>query len=112
MRSGIGDDDVEGAEHSAHLLEHLCDLALVRHIGATHDGLAAKLSDLVGDGMRLVVANAGLQRDAPFQEMTLRQWNTVINVNLTGQFLCARAAVREFLRRGRTCRARSARSSA
>ena len=48
----------------------------------------------------LVVANAGLQRDAPFQEMTLAQWNTVINVNLTGQFLCARAAVREFLRRG------------
>ena len=32
--------------------------------------------------------------------MTLTQWNTVINVNLTGQFLCARAAVREFLRRG------------
>jgi glucose 1-dehydrogenase len=48
----------------------------------------------------IVVANAGLQRDAPFEEMTLTQWNTVINVNLTGQFLCARAAVREFLRRG------------
>ena len=48
----------------------------------------------------IVVANAGLQRDASFQEMTLAQWNTVINVNLTGQFLCARAAVREFLRRG------------
>jgi len=48
----------------------------------------------------IVVANAGLQRDAAFEEMTLAQWNTVINVNLTGQFLCARAAVREFLRRG------------
>ena len=48
----------------------------------------------------IVVANAGLQRDAPFPEMTLAQWNTVINVNLTGQFLCARAAVREFLHRG------------
>jgi glucose 1-dehydrogenase len=48
----------------------------------------------------IVVANAGLQRDAPFEELTLAQWNTVINVNLTGQFLCARAAVREFLRRG------------
>jgi glucose 1-dehydrogenase len=48
----------------------------------------------------IVVANAGLQRDAPFKEMTLAQWNTVISVNLTGQFLCARAAVREFLRRG------------
>lgn len=33
-------------------------------------------------------------------DMTLDQWNTVINVNLTGQFLCAREAVREFIRRG------------
>jgi glucose 1-dehydrogenase len=32
--------------------------------------------------------------------MTHRQWKTVIYVNLTGQFLCARAGVREFLRRG------------
>jgi glucose 1-dehydrogenase len=48
----------------------------------------------------ILVNNAGLQRDAAFHEMTLAQWNTVINVNLTGQFLCARQAIREFLRRG------------
>src|SRR6185437_6068086 len=48
----------------------------------------------------ILVNNAGLQRDAPFQDMTLAQWNTVIGVNLTGQFLCAREAIREFLRRG------------
>jgi glucose 1-dehydrogenase len=48
----------------------------------------------------ILVANAGLQRDAAFHEMTLANWNTVLAVNLTGQFLCARAAVREFLRRG------------
>jgi glucose 1-dehydrogenase len=48
----------------------------------------------------VVVANAGLQRDAAVHEMTLVQWQTVLDVNLTGQFLCARAAVREFLRRG------------
>lgn len=48
----------------------------------------------------ILVANAGLQRDAAFHEMTLEQWNTVIGVNLTGQFLCARAALSEFLRRG------------
>jgi glucose 1-dehydrogenase len=48
----------------------------------------------------ILVANAGLQRDAPFHEMTLAQWETVLGVNLTGQFLCAREAVREFLRRG------------
>ena len=48
----------------------------------------------------VLVNNAGLQRDAPFHEMTLAQWNTVIGVNLTGQFLCAREAVRHFLQRG------------
>jgi glucose 1-dehydrogenase len=48
----------------------------------------------------VLVNNAGLQRDAPFHQMTLAQWNTVINVNLTGQFLCARAAVRAFLKTG------------
>jgi glucose 1-dehydrogenase len=48
----------------------------------------------------ILVNNAGLQSDAPFEEMTLAQWNKVIGVNLTGQFLCAREAVREFKRRG------------
>jgi glucose 1-dehydrogenase len=48
----------------------------------------------------ILINNAGLQRDAPFEQMTLEQWNTVISVNLTGQFLCAREAVREFLRKG------------
>lgn len=48
----------------------------------------------------ILINNAGLQRDAAFRDMTLAQWNMVIGVNLTGQFLCAREAVREFLRRG------------
>jgi len=48
----------------------------------------------------ILVSNAGLQRDSAFHEMTLDKWNKVLNVNLTGQFLCAREAVREFLRRG------------
>jgi glucose 1-dehydrogenase len=48
----------------------------------------------------ILVNNAGLQRDSPFNEMTLEQWNYVLGVNLTGQFLCAREAVKEFLRRG------------
>jgi glucose 1-dehydrogenase len=48
----------------------------------------------------ILVANAGLQRDSAFHQMTLAQWNMVLGVNLTGQFLCAREAIREFLRRG------------
>jgi len=48
----------------------------------------------------ILVNNAGLQQDAAFHEMTLAQWNRVLGVNLTGQFLCSREAVREFRRRG------------
>lgn len=48
----------------------------------------------------ILINNAGLQQDAPFEQMTLTQWQRVIDVNLTGQFLCARAAIREFKRRG------------
>jgi glucose 1-dehydrogenase len=48
----------------------------------------------------ILVNNAGLQQDAAFHDMTLAQWQRVIDVNLTGQFLCAREAIREFRRRG------------
>jgi glucose 1-dehydrogenase len=46
----------------------------------------------------ILIANSGLQKDSAIAEMTLDDWNTVINVNLTGQFLCARAALRQFAR--------------
>lgn len=48
----------------------------------------------------ILVNNAGIQKDAKFTDMTIDQWNAVIGVNLTGQFLCAREAIKEFLRRG------------
>jgi glucose 1-dehydrogenase len=84
----------------------------IRHAGAQAVALKADVSceDQVANMFErmiqefgtidILVNNAGLQRDAPFHEMTLEQWNTVLGVNLTGQFLCARAAIREFLRRG------------
>lgn len=48
----------------------------------------------------IVVSNAGLQKDAPIGEMTLKDWNTVISVNLTGAFLVGREAVRRFRAKG------------
>lgn len=48
----------------------------------------------------ILVNNAGLQQDAPIDEMTLGQWQKVIDVNLTGQFLCSREAIKEFKKRG------------
>ncbi|MGI4744140.1 MAG: SDR family oxidoreductase [Janthinobacterium lividum] len=50
--------------------------------------------------LHIVVANSGIQVDSPFLDMTLAQWQKVIDVNLTGQFLCLREAAREFVRRG------------
>lgn len=48
----------------------------------------------------ILVNNAGIQNDAPIDRMSIEQWNSVIGTNLTGQFLCAREAIREFKRRG------------
>jgi glucose 1-dehydrogenase len=66
------------------------------------DDVQRMFGEMIGEwgSIEILVANAGIQRDAPFHEMTLEQWDMVMRVNLTGQFLCAREAVREFNRRG------------
>jgi glucose 1-dehydrogenase len=48
----------------------------------------------------ILVSNAGIQQDADFLDLTLDKWKKVIDINLTGAFLCSREAVREFTRRG------------
>ena len=58
-----------------------------------------KMKEVFG-GIDILVNNAGVQKDAPFDEMSLADWKFVLNVNLTGQFLCAREAIRAFKRRG------------
>ncbi len=50
--------------------------------------------------VHILVSNAGIQQDAAFVDMTLEKWQRVLDVNLTGQFLCMREAAREFIRRG------------
>ncbi|CUU25836.1 SDR family oxidoreductase [Duffyella gerundensis] len=63
------------------------------------DNLIEHAVDRFGS-LDILVANSGLQKDAAFADMTLEQWNGVLDVNLTGQFLCARAALRQFRRQG------------
>jgi glucose 1-dehydrogenase len=84
---------IEGLGGAAYA--HQADVSQEAHVQAMFAGMYAQFGTI-----DILVANAGLQRDAPFHAMTLAQWNTVLSVNLTGQFLCAREAVREFLRRG------------
>ena len=72
-----------------------CDVAREDQV----DAMFAEAIERFGT-IDILVNNAGLQQDAAFDELTLTQWQRVIDVNLTGQFLCSRAAVREFKRRG------------
>jgi len=69
---------------------------------SSEDQVAAMFARMIPEfgTIDILVSNAGLQRDSAFPDMTMAQWNKVLSVNLTGQFLCGRAAVREFLRRG------------
>jgi glucose 1-dehydrogenase len=51
-------------------------------------------------GVDIVFANAGMQKDAAYADLTLEDWKRVIDVNLTGQFLVSREAVRRFRKQG------------
>jgi len=87
-------------------------VAEIRRSGSSAIALKADISaeeqveEMFGRAVReygtidILVNNAGLQRDSAFADMILEKWNKVLDVNLTGQFLCARAAIHEFLRRG------------
>lgn len=64
------------------------------------DDLFAKTLDAFG-AIDIVVANSGMQKDATAEAMTIDDWRRVIDVNLTGQFLCAQAGIRQFNKQGR-----------
>ena len=91
------------AESVAHEIEKMGRRAIAIKADVSNEGeVDAMFAQAIGHfgTLHIAVSNAGLQRDSPFDTMTLEQWTTVINVNLTGQFLCTRAATREFKRRG------------
>ena len=69
---------------------------------ASESDVRAMFEAFIGDYGRIdiVVANAGVQQDAAITQMTLEQWRKVLDVNLTGAFLCAREAIRHFIEQG------------
>jgi glucose 1-dehydrogenase len=96
----MGDDTAEAV--AAEIRSHGVQAFIYKADVSREDEVIAMfkaMADTFG-AIDILVANAGLQRDSAFAEMTIEQWNTVLSVNLTGQFLCAREAVRYFLRRG------------
>ena len=93
----------ETADEVAHKIEGLGRKALVIKADVSkEDEVVAMYKQAIAEfgTLHISVTNAGLQRDSALVDMTLEQWNMVIGVNLTGQFLCQREAAREFLRRG------------
>lgn len=97
--------DKEAAEELAHRVENMGSgaKALPYQADVSKEEEVKRLFKTTIDTfgtVDILVANAGIQMDAAFHEMTLKQWQRVIDVNLTGQFLCAREAIREFRRRG------------
>ena len=93
----------ETAEEVAHKVEGFGRRAIVLKADVSQeDQVEAMYAAAIKEfgTLHISVSNAGLQRDATLDKMTLEQWNTVIGINLTGQFLCNRAAAREFRRRG------------
>jgi glucose 1-dehydrogenase len=75
------------------------DALAIRADVAREADVEAMFAQVLGAWGRLdiLINNAGLQRDAPLTQMTLEQWNTVLGVNLTGAFLCTRAAARAMI---------------
>jgi glucose 1-dehydrogenase len=64
---------------------------VVRGVAEAHEALG---------GLDLLVANAGVQDPRPLVEMSLEDWHAVLDVNLTGMFLCCREAARLMLAGG------------
>ena len=95
--------DAAGAQAAAEVIENEGGKAIVIQADVSKpddiNSLFKQTLEAFGT-IDILVANSGIQRDARAIDMTLEQWNEVLSVNLTGQFLCIQGAVREFLRRG------------
>jgi len=99
-RGGCGHHYVSGEDKAQALAEEIrakgARAMIVRADVSDEAQVSAMFRAMIADfgTIDILVNNAGLQRDAPFHELTLAQWNRVLGVNLTGQFLCSREAVR------------------
>jgi len=92
------------ATHGGQVRTYGCNVANEEQVGATFDRIVADFGRFDG-----IVNNAGILRDAMLVKskdgaitgkMTLAQWQAVIDVNLTGVFICGREAAERMIRLG------------
>jgi gluconate 5-dehydrogenase len=89
---------------TARTIERLGRRALPLTVDVTDEqAVAAMIAQTLTRFGRLdiVVNNAGVAAAGPPEALTLADWRRVVDVNLTGVFLVARAAAREMIARGR-----------
>lgn len=67
-----------------------------REVDAAFDAFAAKFGSPA-----LLVNNAGIVRFGPLLELSAADWRAVVDVNLTGTFICARSAARRMKEAGK-----------
>jgi len=91
--------DEESAEQLATRITDAGGKAIAVQADVSQEGDVTRLFETAVEAfgrVDVLVSNSGVQKDAPVADLTLDDWNTVIDINLTGQFLCAREAVRRF----------------
>jgi NAD(P)-dependent dehydrogenase (short-subunit alcohol dehydrogenase family) len=80
----------QDARPEAHMLVVPTDVGDAESVAALFDATAARFGRV-----DLLFNNAGTGAPpVPFEELTLAQWQAVVDVNLTGSFLCAQEAIR------------------
>jgi glucose 1-dehydrogenase len=95
--------DEKGARHTAEMIQKNSSAALLYQADVAKEDEVLAMFDCLNDEfgrIDILVANSGVQMNAPVDEMTMEQWQRVIDTNLTGQFICAREAIRAFKRQG------------
>jgi len=101
--AAVGVNYLGGAEAAEKLVKEIAadgGLAVALKADVSREAEVARMFDRFVKRFHridILVANAGIQRDAPVETMTLEQWNEVLAANVAGQFLCAREAIRHFL---------------
>jgi glucose 1-dehydrogenase len=95
--------DEHGARQTATIIESLGRKAVVFKANVAYESEVNAMFECMFKTfgrLDICVPNAAIQLNAKVDEMTIQQWQGVIDVNLTGMFLCAREAIRAFKRQG------------
>jgi NAD(P)-dependent dehydrogenase (short-subunit alcohol dehydrogenase family) len=97
-------EDKDGVQETARQVEGAGRRAEVRHLDLTQPETGAAVIDELADalgGLDVLVNNAGTGHSAPFLEHQMRDWRRVLDVDLTGAFVCAQRAAQRMVEAGR-----------